>query len=386
MTPHGCWRVVGRWIVALLFGLASAAGWAHKSSDAYLMLDGDANGTSLRWDIALRDLDAALALDANDDGALSWGEVRAAWPRIDAYALPRLAIGGCALRLVDHALERRGDGAYAVLRMASDCRLASMPAIDYRLFREIDPTHRGIAKVRIGDAAAVVRVLDPAAPASRGAVSDGHSEGREDGYAARGEFVREGVHHILTGYDHVLFLLCLLLPAVMKRGSTGGWEPVDRLSQAVLPIFGMVTAFTVAHSITLGLAATGVLALPSRLIEPAIAVTIVLAALDNVRRVLPLPRATMAFVFGLIHGFAFADVLSELQLAPAQFAWALLGFNVGIEAGQLLIVVVATAVLFLLRRRAQYRRWVVGAGSWAAMAIGTVWLIERTANVSWLPF
>jgi hypothetical protein len=154
----------------------------------------------------------------------------------------------------------------------------------------------------------------------------------------------------------------------------------------VLPIFGMVTAFTIAHSITLGLAATGVLALPSRLIEPAIAVTIVLAALDNVRRVLPLPRATMAFVFGLIHGFAFADVLAELQLPPLQFAMALLGFNVGIEAGQLLIVVVATAVLFLLRRQTHYRRWVVGAGSWAAMAIGTVWLIERTANVSWLPF
>jgi len=387
MTPHRSWRAVFRCVV-LLCGLASAGAWAHKSSDAYLMLDSDANGTTLRWDIALRDLDAALALDANDDGALSWGEVRAAWPRVDAYALPRLAIGGCALRLVDHALERRGDGAYAVLRLTSDCKLGANPKIDYGLFREIDPTHRGIAKLHIGDAPEAVRVLDPGATRV-GATSgdaDARADGRADGYAARGEFVREGVHHILTGYDHVLFLLCLLLPAVMKRGSTGGWEPVDRLSQAVLPIFGMVTAFTVAHSITLGLAATGVLALPSRLIEPAIAVTIVLAALDNVRRVLPLPRATMAFVFGLIHGFAFADVLSELQLAPAQFAWALLGFNVGIEAGQLLIVVVATAVLFLLRRRAQYRRWVVGAGSWAAMAIGTVWLIERTANVSWLPF
>ena len=128
------------------------------------------------------------------------------------------------------------------------------------------------------------------------------------------------------------------------------------------------------------------LALPSRLIEPAIAATIVLAALDNVRRVLPLPRATMAFVFGLIHGFAFADVLSELKLPPLQFAWALLGFNVGIELGQLLVVVLSTAALFLLRRRAHYRRWVVGGGSCAAMAIGAVWLVERAASVSWLPF
>ena len=150
------------------------------------------------------------------------------------------------------------------------------------------------------------------------------------------------MRHILSGYDHVLFLLCLLLPAVMRR-TPAGWQPVERLAQAVWPVVGIVTAFTVAHSITLALAALKLVSLPSAFIEPAIAVTIVLAALDNVRPMFPVRRVVVTFFFGLIHGFGFAGVLAELDLPRADFAWALLQFNLGLEAGQLVIVVVATA-------------------------------------------
>jgi hypothetical protein len=94
----------------------------------------------------------------------------------------------------------------------------------------------------------------------------------------------------------------------------------------------------------------------------------------------------VTFVFGLIHGFGFAGVLAELDLPAARFAWALLQFNVGLEAGQLLIVVAVTALLFLLRRGALYPRLVIGGGSVAAMLVGALWLIERTANVSALGF
>ena len=109
---------------------------------------------------------------------------------------------------------------------------------------------------------------------------------------------------------------------------------------------GIVTAFTVAHSITLALAALKLVSLPSWFIEPAIAVTIVLAAIDNVWPVFPVRRVVVTFVFGLIHGFGFASVLAELNLPTADFAWALLQFNLGLEAGQLMVVVAATAVLF----------------------------------------
>src|SRR5690242_4185987 len=147
------------------------------------------------------------------------------------------------------------------------------------------------------------------------------------------------------------------------RRTREGWRPVEHLSQAVWPVVGIVSAFTVAHSITLGLAATKVVSLPPALIEPAIAVTIVLAALDNLWPVFPVRRVVVTFFFGLVHGFGFANVLSELDLPTARFAWALLQFNVGLEAGQLMIVMVVTGALFLLRTLPRYPAWAIRGGS-----------------------
>ena len=169
------------------------------------------------------------------------------------------------------------------------------------------------------------------------------------------------------------------------RHTPQGWRPVDKLSQAVWPVVGIVSAFTVAHSITLGLAATKVIALSPAFIEPAIAVTIILAALDNVWPIFPVPRVVVTFFFGLIHGFGFAGVLSELNLPTSEFVIALLQFNVGLEMGQLMIVIGVTTLLFALRQWPSYRMLVVRGGSFAAIVVATLWLIERTANVSLMP-
>ena len=371
----------------LAFG---ATAQAHKASDSYLQIDVADKGLAVRWDIALRDLDAALALDADEDGKLTWGEVKSAWPRIQSYAMSRLSIEGCALHPIGQALERRNDGAYAVMTLASDCVLAGAPVIAYSLFREVDPTHRGIAKVQRAGQPPVLSMLDPTrtaaamgAPGQPAASAAAAVATSSDALAPTGAwgFLREGIRHILTGYDHVLFLLCLLLPAVMRR-TADGWKAVDKLSQAVWPVVGIVSAFTVAHSITLGLAAMKVVSLSPAFIEPAIAVTIILAALDNIWPIFPVPRIVVTFFFGLIHGFGFAGVLAELNLPTAEFAWALLQFNVGLEMGQLMIVVSVTAVLFALRQWPRYRVWVIRGGSMAALLVGVLWLIERTANVS----
>ncbi len=373
-----------RWLVCVVLLMLGGLAHAHKASDSYLQVDAGANGTTVRWDIALRDLDAALDIDANEDGQLTWGEVKNAWPRIEAYALPRLKVDECALRSTGQSLERRNDGAYAVLMLASDCVLKSAPVIAYSLFREVDPTHRGIAKVQLTGQPLALSILDPSQVASPpGAASA--SEPEQIAPTGAWGFLREGIRHILGGYDHVLFLLCLLLPSVLRR-TPEGWRPVEKLSEAVWPVVGIVSAFTVAHSITLGLAALKLVSLPPSFIEPAIAVTIILAALDNVWPFFPVRRVVVTFFFGLIHGFGFAGVLGELNLPPGQFAWALLQFNVGLELGQLMIVVFVTALLFMLRDRKHYRAWVVRGGSYAAIFVATVWLIERTANVSLMPF
>ena len=345
-------------LVALASLCVAGLAQAHKASDSYLQLDVVPAGLEVRWDIALRDLDVAIDLDSDADGKLTWGEIRAAWPRIEAYAMKRLAIDGCPLTATSRGLERRNDGAYVVLHLTSPCVLPAQPRIAYSLFAEVDPTHRGIAKVQRPGAELVLSVLEPAAMAAEGSasgVSSGAGRASGAGVGATGatgpsrwEFLGEGVRHILTGYDHVLFLLCLLLPSVVRRTPTG-WQPVERLSQAVWPVVGIVSAFTVAHSITLGFAALKIVSLRSAFIEPAIAVTIVLAALDNVLPIFPVRRVVVTFLFGLVHGFGFAAVLSELNLPPAAFAWALLQFNLGLELGQLLIVGVATTALFTVR-------------------------------------
>ena len=371
----------------LFIGLALAAPFAqaHKSSDSYLQLDAAPGRLEVRWDIALRDLDVALDIDSDADGKLTWGEVRAAMPRIESYALQRLAIDDCKLSPSGRAFERRNDGAYVVFRLESTCTLASPPRIAYSLFSDIDPTHRGIVKIQRPGAQTELLVLTPSPPplAAAGSASSAGAVATAQPIS-RWQFLSEGVRHILSGYDHVLFLLCLLLPSVMKR-TPAGWRPVERWSDALLPILGVISAFTVAHAITLGLASLRIVSLSSAIIEPAIAVTIMLAALDNVLPIFPVPRFVMAFCFGLVHGFGFASVLAELNLAPSAFAWALLQFNVGLEAGQLMVAAVVVTVLFMLRRQPGYLRWVIRGGSIAAFVLALLWFIERTANVSILP-
>jgi hypothetical protein len=361
-----------RLFILLLLAAFTLPAAAHKASDAYLqMRSGDA-GLALRLDVALRDLDAAIDLDANGDGQLSWGEVKVAWPGVERYATDRLQVAGCPLRVAGQGLERRSDGAYAVLNLVSDCVPSAVPAIRYTLLREVDATHRGIARIELAGQAAVLQVLDPAHAAVLAS-------------PAPTSFVREGIVHILGGYDHVLFLLCLLLPAVVRR-TPSGWQPVARLRDAVLPLVGIITAFTLAHSVTLALASLRLVSLPPAIIEPLIAVTIVLAAVDNVWPIFRGRRAAVTFLFGLVHGFGFAGVLGELNLPASQFAWALLQFNLGLELGQLMIVLSATGVLYLARHQPAYPRWGIGAGSAAAMLMGVLWFVERTANVAILPW
>lgn len=363
-------------VLALLLAPLQAAR-AHQASDAYLQLAAVPGGTQARLDIALRDLDTALDLDADGDGRLTWGEVRAAWPAIEQRVRAHVQFGRCTMGGSAPALERRSDAVYAVLRWHSDCALAAAQPVRYTLFADTDPTHRGLLRIEQGGQVEPLRVLDPTRPVAQ---AD----------EPRTSFIGEGVHHIVTGYDHVLFLLCLLLPAVMRRerGADGRlhWRPVARWSAALAPVLGIVTAFTVAHSVTLGLAAAHWLSLPAWFIEPAIAATIVLAAIDNLRPIFPGPRALITFLFGLVHGFGFAGVLGELNLPAGRFAWALLQFNLGLELGQVAIVLAVSALLYAWREHRLYPRLAIAGGSCVALLLGMLWFVERSAEVSLLPF
>ncbi len=378
-------------VVLALASLVAAPAHAHKASDAYLQLSRSGDDIALRWDISLRDLDAVLDLDSNGDRQLDWGELKTHLPDIRAYALPRLQIQNDQCPLAESqspALEKRIDGTYLVFELQARCnRLGDTLSLDYRLFGDVDPTHRGLLRIDGGAGATpAIQSLDPAAGPVQVALSGGTGSATAQTPATDGwAFFRDGVHHILIGYDHILFLICLVLPSVLRRKPGGGWQPVENWHQAVWPMVAIVTMFTIGHSITLALAGLQIVTLSPRIVEPAIAVTIILAAIDNIRPLLRGKRRVFTFLFGLIHGFGFAGVLAELELPTGGFVAALLEFNLGVEAGQLIIVSIALAVLLAARWWSAYPRVLLRGGSGFAISIAALWFIERVFDVKILP-
>jgi hypothetical protein len=368
-------------IFCLLALLWSVPAWAHKPSDSYLTLDVRGKHIDGQWDIALRDLDMAIGLDQDGNGELTWNEVRARHPAIAAYALSRLQVasGGqaCPLRVTQQLLDDHSDGAYAVLRLSGDCAAdVAQLDLDYRLLFDIDPQHKGLLQLRHdGQVSTAIFAPDSAHQSLRMAGTSG--------WRQFGDYVRHGIWHIWIGFDHILFLLSLLLPAVLVyRDQT--WQSRATFRSAAFDVLKIVTAFTLAHSITLTLATLGVVSLPSRLVESAIAASVVLAALNNLWPIFHGRRALVAFCFGLIHGFGFASVLLDLGLPKAALAMSLLGFNLGVEIGQITIVALFLPLAFLARNSMVYRKGVLGAGSFVIALLALVWLAERGLDIKLL--
>jgi HupE/UreJ protein len=348
---------VGRMRIVIVLAIVALSGiaQAHKPSDAHLALSADGQTLTGRLDIAVRDLDAALQID-DGDGDITWGELQLAAPRIAAYVRDRLAIAGdgagCTLAFGDAALVELSDGAYWALPVTATC--AHRPAaldVTYKLLFDLDAQHRGL--VHVAGQTLIVRDATPV-------------------HATLGEstsvtsFVREGIWHIWMGLDHILFLLCLVLPAVWKR---------DSMRDVSKEVFEIVTAFTLAHSITLVISAVGLVRLPTRFVETAIALSVVAAALNNVFRTVD-ARWAVAFALGLLHGFGFSSVLIDLGLPSHELIGALLGFNAGVELGQAALVLVVLPVLFVIRKTLAYQA-LLWAGSSTVALVAAVWTYQR---------
>ncbi len=370
-------------LTAILSGCCLNAD-AHTLSSAFLTLRVEQGTVRGEWHLALRDLEDAVGLDSNDDGLITWDEVRAGRQAICAYALARLRIQGDArpasIRVTDLLVDNHSDGTYAVLRFevnGFDHPRALL--LDYRAFFDIDPKHRGLLRLE-SEGLSRLAVFAPETPTQQFELRSGTPK-----QVPALSFVREGVWHIWCGYDHILFLVALLLPGVLRRGP-GGWEPVLAVRPAITNVLKIVTAFTVAHSITLSLSALGVVHLPVRLIESAIAASVVLAALNNLAPFFPERGWIVAFGFGLLHGFGFANALRDLGLPHGQLAFTLFAFNLGVELGQLAIVTLFFPLALGLRHLWFYPRVVLRLGSAAIIAISSTWLAERVMDFKWLPF
>jgi hypothetical protein len=399
------------WVV-LALALTSLPALAHKESDAYLNLRTDAidhHRLHGQWDIALRDLDFAIGIDGNHDGAITWGEVQARRTAIEQYALSRVDIKGdgltCELQPTGQKIDDHTDGAYEVIEFDAICdkNIPSKLTVVYRLLYDLDPYHRGIITIHAGDKVAGA-VLGPDRPV---ATLNLHEPERWSEFKS---FLVDGIWHIWTGIDHILFLLSLLLPAVLIRrridsplrnlrfsagvaDSSGAmmalathrrryrWEAVASFWPACLDVIKIVTAFSVSHSITLSLAVLGFVHLPSRLVESGIALSVLVAALNNVYPLVHKRIWMVAFGFGLIHGLGFASALAGLELPTGAMVASLGGFSVGVEIGQEAIVLAFLPLAFLLRRTRFYQISLLRWGSLLIMLIAAGWLVQRAFDI-----
>jgi hypothetical protein len=368
-------------LLAATFWVASEVS-GHQTSDSYLALSLTNQQFQGRWAIALRDLDHVLTVDADKDGEVSDAELSKARPNIQSYAFDRLKVvvdGQVVQAQVNELeIEEHSDAVYTTLLFQMPLKKSPIDLmVTYTLFNDTDPLHRGLFRLDLPKSTSTA-IFSPSQPTQRFLIAVPQIGNRLL------NFVGEGTWHIWIGFDHILFLIALLLPSVLLRNA-GGWTPAISGRTALLNIVKVVTAFTVAHSITLTLAALGWVHLPSRFVESVIAASVVAAALNNIKPLFAERTWLIAFTFGLIHGFGFASALSGLKLDTGSLVQALVGFNVGVELGQLAIVALFVPIAFAARKTSFYREIAVHYGSILIAVLAAAWFVERAFEVKILP-
>lgn len=407
-------------------GLGSGSVLAHKGSDAYLDVQETAQAVAEQdaaqhrdfrfvLAVAIKDLDLLVPIDANADGAVTWGEVKAAMPEVlsllngvaNTGLLPRAdaAAPACTLQWQADGIERRSDGAYLRMKAQARCPAAPALAFQYTLFRNQDATHRLLVAGRIAGKDLLTTlapsqpgrlVLSPGTSTSlAGASGDtgAQSSSSSNWWLALCDYFGLGARHLLEGYDHLAFLLALVLPLhlnlrlnlrtrprpAVARELAGAAVQGGHAGGAWFALLRTVTAFTLGHSITLMLATLGWTQASPVWVEPVIAVSIAVTASLNLRPVPWLRTDMLALLFGLVHGFGFAGLLQEAAAPTGLLPWALAGFNLGVEAGQLMAVSAWVLLSQLLVGRSWYPGVVVRGGSVLLVLLATWWFWQRVS-------
>ncbi len=322
MTPSGSKQLLAAALALAALAPASRAG-AHAigvSSGEYRL-----NGDRVDGDLGIADRELARlvpAIDTNGDGSISAGELAAgheALARAIAAGVIFTADGRACAGALRAAWVSEGDGG-AVFQVRYTCPTAPQRlTLALPMLNGMAPGHRHLARL-FSAGQPHAQVLDRAHPTW---TAETAGAGAPAGRLAW-SMLKLGIEHILTGADHLAFLLGLILVG-------GGWRP----------LLGVVTAFTVAHSVTLALAALSIFAPSPRLVEPAIALSIAYVGLENLLAPDPRQRWRITFPFGLVHGFGFAGALRAIALPRPQLPIALVSFNAGVELGQLAVLAVA---------------------------------------------
>lgn len=357
-----------------LFLLLALPSLAHEVGLSSAVVQLHTNRLEALLTFAVREMEEVLSLDTDQDGITSPDEFV-----LNRESLTPLLVTNCAVRF---------DGTAAVpanirclldasnnVELQFSCELKSFTQLElhYPIIRQLTPGHRMLftllapsgeilADRLLSQNSPVVSIQLDARPAETNAPPMVPLPTVAAGPPTFVEFVKLGVEHILIGYDHLLFLFALLV-----------------VTRDFLSALKVITCFTIAHSITLGVATFDLMHLPASWVEPLIAATIVYVGVENlVRKGDPPGRWLLTFAFGLIHGFGFASVLRELGVtAHGGVAMPLFSFNLGVELGQIVVAAIALPIIWQLRKREFVLQRAVPACSVAVALMGAFWFVQR---------
>jgi hypothetical protein len=365
LTPRAGTFIFFSLLICAVF-IAAPAG-AHDLNSSYTAVVVTPDSLQAAFTFDLSDLNRNFGIDTDHDENITRDELLAAMPAISDYVEQSVAL---AVNFSPAELERRPGGftqddfGNIFINFNFGKKLNGLPAeisLNIDFFKKFGEQHKNLAKIVVGEQIQQA-VFSSENPRQRFAIG-----GKVSLLNQIGEFTKLGIEHIFLGYDHIMFLFALIV--------IGG-----RLANLIK----IVTAFTVAHSITLILAALEVLKLPSTIIESGIALSIAYVAAENFVIAQADHRWMLTFIFGLVHGFGFANVLRDLGLPATGLVPSLLAFNVGVEIGQLCIVAVFFPLTLWLARK-KFQRQVVFAFSSVILLFGLGWFVERTFHLSFMP-
>ncbi|PCJ14901.1 MAG: hypothetical protein COB02_18545 [Candidatus Cloacimonadota bacterium] len=355
---------------------------SHEISLSFLHLNKKETILQGFWNVSVRDLELSIGLDANFDGDISWSEILSQQNSIEKLVnrslFFRQEMNLCKIQIDDLLIEELSSGPYIHIPISIECNyILKNIKLRYEFLFDLDAQHKAIFTI---NSKAITNVISFTKKNNTHQIRD-KATSLTSLFVI---YVKEGYFHIITGYDHLLFLLTLLLPCCvtvthLKKNHS------KNLIEVLWGIFKIVSIFTIAHSVSLAFTSFKIISLESWVVESIIAFSIVLMAINNIVPLFNDRLLFLIFAFGLIHGMGFASIILDLQLPSDYLLVILLAFNFGVELGQLLFIALILPILYFFRTSTFYKKYCLSFLSLTILIISSIWLFERLLGKQFIP-